>query len=108
MAKSKVGSKAKKNDITSGVSESPALTTPAISAVVTDSVRSGATKAETKRLEVVKSESRATVLPINLEQEIRRRAYELYEKRGYSGGSETEDWLVAEREVLHRYTQQSA
>jgi len=38
----------------------------------------------------------------DLEAEIRRRAYELYEKRGYTPGHEDEDWLVAEREVLSR------
>ena len=38
----------------------------------------------------------------DLESEIRRRAYELYEKRGYTPGHENEDWLVAEREVLSR------
>jgi hypothetical protein len=40
-----------------------------------------------------------------LEVEIRRRAYELYEQRGYTPGHENEDWLVAEREVLARYDQ---
>jgi len=48
------------------------------------------------------------VVPINLEDEIRRRAYELYQQRGASGGSEAEDWLNAEREVRQRYRQQSA
>lgn len=38
----------------------------------------------------------------DLEAEIRRRAYELYEQRGYTPGHEDEDWLVAEREVLSR------
>ncbi|MGA8308687.1 MAG: DUF2934 domain-containing protein [Terriglobales bacterium] len=38
----------------------------------------------------------------DLEAEIRRRAYELYERRGYTPGHEDEDWLVAEREVLSR------
>lgn len=55
-----------------------------------------------------KAEPRATVVPINLEDEIRQRAYELYEKRGYLSGHETEDWLTAEREVRQRYHQRSA
>ena len=38
----------------------------------------------------------------DLEAEIRRRAYELYEQRGYTPGYENEDWLVAEREILAR------
>jgi Protein of unknown function (DUF2934) len=50
-----------------------------------------------------------TLPPTDLEVEIRRRAYELYEKRGYTPGHEHEDWLVAEQEVLSRhYQQQSA
>jgi len=68
-----------------------------------------ATRPDTKKiLGVVKSDSRPHVVPINLEDEIRRRAYELSERRGFSGGHETEDWLTAEREVLQRYRQQSA
>lgn len=47
-------------------------------------------------------------IPINVEEEIRRRAYELFEQRGHSHGSAYEDWLNAEREVLARYQQQSA
>ena len=47
-------------------------------------------------------------IPINVEEEIRRRAYELYEQRGCTPGHEHEDWFVAEREVLARYQQQSA
>jgi len=50
----------------------------------------------------------ASPVPINLEEEIRRRAYELYEQRGATSGQDHEDWLVAEREVLARYQQQSA
>jgi len=67
---------------------------------------------EPRKLEVVKAEPRKVVpinlLPINLEDEIRRRAYELYLQRGPASGSEAEDWLTAEREVRQRYRQQSA
>ncbi len=45
---------------------------------------------------------------MNLEDEIRRRAYELSKQRGFEAGHETEDWLTAEREVLQRYRQHSA
>jgi len=62
---------------------------------------------ESRKLEVVRSEPRKKVLvPINLEDEIRRRAYEIYEQRGNAPGSESEDWLAAEREVRERYHQQ--
>jgi Protein of unknown function (DUF2934) len=59
------------------------------------------------KLEVVKTEPRR-VFPINLEDEIRRRAYELYKQRGTGTGSEAEDWLNAEREVRQRYRQQQS
>jgi hypothetical protein len=48
------------------------------------------------------------VVPINVEDEIRRRAYELYQQRGAKPGSEAEDWLAAEREVKQRYHQQQS
>jgi len=35
----------------------------------------------------------------NLEEQIRRRAYELYEARGREDGHDLEDWLRAEAEV---------
>jgi hypothetical protein len=49
-----------------------------------------------------------TFPPTDLEVEIRRRAYELYEQRGYTPGHENEDWLVAEQEVLSRHDQQQS
>lgn len=61
-----------------------------------------------KMFEVRKTDSRKNVVPINLEDEIRRRAYELYQQREPGAGSEAEDWLTAEREVMQRYHQQSA
>ena len=51
-------------------------------------------------------EPQKTSPPTDLELEIRRRAYELYEQRGYTPGHENEDWLVAEQEVLARFDQQ--
>ena len=35
----------------------------------------------------------------NLEEEIRRRAYELYEERGREDGHDVDDWLHAEAEI---------
>jgi hypothetical protein len=35
----------------------------------------------------------------NLEEEIRRRAYELYEERGREHGHDLDDWVRAEAEV---------
>jgi hypothetical protein len=72
----------------------------------------GAKKAVRKRIaakpEIVKTDSRATLLPINLEEEVRRLAYLLAERRGFEPGHEAEDWFAAEREVRQRYHQQSA
>lgn len=56
--------------------------------------------------DVMKSEGRGNVVPINLEDEIRKVAYLLAERRGFAAGHEREDWLAAEREVLQRYRQQ--
>jgi hypothetical protein len=51
------------------------------------------------------AETRRNVVPINLEDEIRRRAYEIFQERGGVPGNEHEDWVRAEREVLARYQQ---
>jgi len=40
-----------------------------------------------------------TEAPSELQEDIRRRAYELYEQRGGEDGRELEDWLQAEAEV---------
>ena len=60
------------------------------------------------KMGAARSDARPNLFPINLEDEIRRRAYELSERRGFEAGHETDDWLSAEREVLERYHQQSA
>ena len=38
-----------------------------------------------------------------LEAEIRLRAYELYERRGYTNGRADQDWFEAEQQVLARH-----
>ena len=40
---------------------------------------------------------------VNLDEEIRRRAYELYLQRNGSNGDPVGDWFVAEREVRARH-----
>lgn len=48
-------------------------------------------------------------VPVNIEEQIRVRAYELYlERRATAGsangsGNENQDWLIAEREILSRH-----
>ncbi len=65
-------------------------------------------RTEAKIFEVRKADARKNVVPINLEDEIRRRAYELYLHRGAGSGSQADDWFAAEREILQRYRQHSA
>ncbi|HUK86361.1 MAG TPA: DUF2934 domain-containing protein [Terriglobales bacterium] len=43
-----------------------------------------------------------------MEEEIRRRAYQLYEERGGQHGFDQDDWLRAEAEVRTRYGVRSA
>jgi Protein of unknown function (DUF2934). len=57
---------------------------------------------------IVRTDTRANLFPINLDDEIRRLAYLLSERRGFEPGHENEDWLTAEHEVRQRYRQQSA
>jgi hypothetical protein len=52
---------------------------------------------------VPKNGGTAGFVPGNFEEEIRRRAYELYERRATAGaanGDENQDWLIAEQEIL--------
>ncbi|MFZ0758842.1 MAG: DUF2934 domain-containing protein [Candidatus Sulfotelmatobacter sp.] len=71
--------------------------------------RTGANRTESRTdAERLQAGARPNLVPINLEDEIRVRAYELYQQRGGGAGSESEDWLAAEREVQQRYHQQSA
>jgi hypothetical protein len=97
----------------------PHISPPPMGSAQTTSTQSAAaartaldTKTEPKRTapkpEVVRSEARANLVPINIEEEIRRLAYLLAERRGFESGHETEDWLAAEHEIRQRYHQQSA
>lgn len=84
-----------------GLAEAP-VTTP----------RAENQKAETRKPagkpEIVKNDTRANLVPISIEEEVRRLAYLLAERRGFEPGHEAEDWLSAEREIRQRYRQQSA
>jgi len=62
-------------------------------------------KAEKKVLQMPEASNGNGSSPnLELESEIRERAYEIYAQRGYTNGREAEDWLEAEREVLARHT----
>ena len=47
-----------------------------------------------------KSDEPTVLIPI--EQQIRQRAYELYERRGRTDGHDVDDWLQAERSIKGR------
>lgn len=65
------------------------------------------TTAKKKAISLVRSPVLAgTQGTAGLEEEIRRRAYELYLQRNGSPGDEHQDWLIAEREILARHQQQ--
>jgi hypothetical protein len=57
---------------------------------------------------VRKTVGSAIPTPIDLELQIRQRAYEIYEERGRTPGHEHEDWAQAEREVHARHERQFA
>lgn len=46
------------------------------------------------------SASSSSSSSVDLQEAVRRRAYQIYEQRGMTGGSEVEDWLQAESELL--------
>lgn len=56
----------------------------------------------------ITQENKKASAGVNLEDEIRRRAYELFEERGGIPGYEHEDWVTAEREITARRNQQTA
>jgi len=61
-----------------------------------------------RKPEIVRTEPRANLVPINLDEEIRRQAYLFSERRGFAPGHERDDWLAAEHEVRQRYHQQQS
>jgi len=65
-------------------------------------------KKTTRKPEILKTQLRASLVPVDLDGEIRSLAYLISERRGFEPGHETEDWLSAERQVLGRYQQHRA
>lgn len=57
---------------------------------------------------VITTKSVAIARPVDAEEEIRQRAYELFEARGGGEGRELEDWLQAEEEIRRRKTNAAA
>jgi len=96
----------KKQNGEAGVATVPA--SPAATTTEPTETMTAEPKMSARKPAIVKSETRANLVPINLDDEIRRLAYLLSERRGFEAGHESEDWLAAEREVRQRYRQQSA
>jgi hypothetical protein len=49
-------------------------------------------------------ETRATESPVDSQEQVRRRAFELYELRGREDGHDLDDWLQAESELAPQQT----
>jgi len=47
-------------------------------------------------------------IDLRIEEEVRQRAYELYEERGRQHGFEQEDWARAEAEVRKKYQREKS
>ena len=54
----------------------------------------------TAKLKSAKSPVPNRTRPTDIEERIRRRAYEIYEQRGRIDGLDLEDWLQAEAKVM--------
>ena len=59
-------------------------------------------KGNTIMKQPLRKEATATVEPRSHEEDIRARAYELYEARGRENGHDLEDWFRAEEEITGR------
>jgi hypothetical protein len=46
--------------------------------------------------------------PLDLQEQVRRRAFELYEQRGREEGHELDDWLQAELEIVRKQAKGAA
>jgi len=45
---------------------------------------------------------------LDMQEQIRQRAYQLYQERGENHGNDVEDWLTAEREIRGSQTNKAA
>lgn len=87
-------------------SATPVLPTEPVTKVEAKSPQSQ--RSASLKPEGARAEQRNNVVPINLDDEIRKLAYLRAERRGFAPGYENEDWLAAEHEVLQRYRQHTA
>ena len=50
------------------------------------------------------AKTRATESPVDIQERVRPRAFELYEQCGREGGHDLDDWLQAESELVQQRT----
>jgi Protein of unknown function (DUF2934) len=55
------------------------------------------------QIPTLSTETRATESPVDIQEQVRRRAFELYEQRGRVDGQDLDDWLQAESELAPQY-----
>ncbi len=66
-------------------------------------------KAAPNKLKTLSPNGQASMLAsYELEERIRRRAYEIYEQRGHEEGRHLEHWLQAEQELLGKQSEKRA
>ena len=91
---------------TPGRKKSPSTKKSAKQPIPIDSPSNSAQEMTTSRSRDVQPDNLpATQTYPGIEEEIRRRAYELYEQRGRQEGFQDEDWSRAETEILARRQQ---
>ena len=71
-------------------------------AVVVEAVKAQAPVEVHKKAPAAQTPAKKSTM--NLDEEIRRRAYELFLQRNGAAGDPNHDWLIAEREVRSRHT----
>jgi hypothetical protein len=54
------------------------------------------------------TETQSAKSPVDIQDQIRRRAFELYELRGREEGHDLDDWLQAESEFVQQKTKAAA
>ena len=65
----------------------------------TKPTRKGSTEPQAIEVPGVEARAEAAVGNSSRDEEIRRRAYQIYLERGEQAGTELDDWVQAEREV---------
>jgi hypothetical protein len=56
------------------------------------------------RIPTLPTETRATESPVDIQERVRRRAFELYAQRVREDGHDLDDWLQAESELAPQQT----